>query len=225
MSPPRVRRRGRSRSRQPLTVESRPVPLVLRSAHECLTAYEVDYARKIFARMCCAGDDGDSGDDCDTISFRGFLKLSARMSPHLARQRGFAHRAAYHFRLADSDCDGRISFEEFLFAYVRSRDAAAAAASAGSIGALDTGCAMNERPARVRRTSSSRLASERSRSPSPTTRFFPRPSARPRRRASSYRFGSFFVTQCPISTNLIKPCSQSQDLRLCAYMLIMFVCN
>lgn len=64
------------------------------------------------------------------------------MSPRLTHQRGFEHRAAYHFRLTDTDCDGRICFEEFLFAYCQARDAE----RCSSMGALDTGCSMNERP-------------------------------------------------------------------------------
>lgn len=115
--------------------DRRPVPLVRKSAHECLTAYEIDYARKIFNRMCSPND--------SKISFSSFLKLCRRMAPRLTQQRGFEHRAAYHFRLTDTDCDGRIGFEEFLFAYVQAREAE----RCSSFGALDTGCSMNERPA------------------------------------------------------------------------------
>jgi hypothetical protein len=116
--------------------DDRPVPLYRKSAYECLTAYEVDYARKIFSRISCPDD--------SKVSFPGFLKLCRRMSPRLTQLRGFMHKAAYHFRLADSDCDGRITFEEFLFAYVQTREAAYLG-NAATIDALDSGCSMNER--------------------------------------------------------------------------------
>ena len=71
---PVMRRRSCSRGRNSVArtcsssaADLRPVPLTLRAACELLTAYEVDYARKIFERMCSA-DDG-------RISFAGFLKL------------------------------------------------------------------------------------------------------------------------------------------------------
>lgn len=143
-----------------------------------MTAYEIDYCRKIFDLVCSPSD--------LKISFSGFLRVYRQMSHRLVQQPGFMHRAAYHFRLADSDCDGRITFEEFLFAYVGSREAALIS-SRHSSNALDSGCSMGERPppppfiyAPPRRRRQERRYYSISPSPSPTRQ-------RRRRAYSRYR--------------------------------------